>query len=92
MALPIAVRLSAWIYYIEIVPAHRGSGAGRALLRAVEFQLRQGGFDLVGLNVSVDNVVARNLYESSGYEVSSLAMRKVLRESDGDMVSDHRSS
>lgn len=70
----------AWIYDIEISPEHRGQGYGRALLQAAEEQARQHGASTVGLNVFGANTVARNLYESSGYQVTSLAMRKLLRE------------
>jgi ribosomal protein S18 acetylase RimI-like enzyme len=36
------------------------------------------GAEEIGLNVFGQNTVARSLYESSGYEISSLQMRKWL--------------
>ena len=72
----------AWIYSIEIDPAQRGKGYGRALLDAAEKEAARHGFAAIGLNVFGPNTVARNLYESAGYEVSSLQMRKELRPPD----------
>jgi ribosomal protein S18 acetylase RimI-like enzyme len=69
----------AWIYDIEIVPEHRGRGYGRALLLAAEREVERRGCDAIGLNVFATNAVALSLYESSGYETSSLHMRKKLR-------------
>jgi ribosomal protein S18 acetylase RimI-like enzyme len=70
----------AWIFDIEIVPMHRGRGYGRALLRAAEREVKKHGVESVALNVFGDNAVARQLYESSGYEVASVFMRKRLEE------------
>jgi ribosomal protein S18 acetylase RimI-like enzyme len=71
-------RAEAWIYDIEIVPEHRGRGHGRALLRAAEREAHKRGARSIGLNVFGRNTIARQLYESAGYEVTSLHMRKLL--------------
>ena len=68
----------AWIYDIEIVPEQRGRGYGSALLRAAEREVEKQGVKSVALNVFGGNAVARHLYESSGYEITSLFMRKRL--------------
>lgn len=68
----------AWIYDIEVVPEQRGRGYGRTLLRAAEREVERRGGRSIGLNVFGGNAVARHLYESSGYEVTSLHMRKQL--------------
>jgi ribosomal protein S18 acetylase RimI-like enzyme len=68
----------AWIYSIEIDPDERGKGYGRALLDAAEQEAAHHGFSSIGLNVFGPNTVARSLYESAGYEVASLQMRKDL--------------
>jgi ribosomal protein S18 acetylase RimI-like enzyme len=68
----------AWIYDIEIIPERRGQGYGRALLSAAEELAAQHGAVALGLNVFGGNQVARRLYESAGYQVSSLQMRKRL--------------
>lgn len=68
----------AWIYDIEIVPEQRGRGHGRALLEAAEREVKSRGVHSLGLNVFGGNVIARGLYESSGYEATSIQMRKNL--------------
>lgn len=70
----------AWIYDIAINPEQRGKGYGRALLQAAEAQAGQRAAKAIGLHVFGANTVARELYESSGYQVTSLVMRKPLGE------------
>jgi ribosomal protein S18 acetylase RimI-like enzyme len=68
----------AWIYDIEVLEPHRGKGYGRALLQAAEREAARHGAPAIGLNVFGANTVARGLYESAGYEVTSQRMRKSL--------------
>ncbi len=68
----------AWIYAIEVEPGYRGRGLGHQLLDAAELEARRLGARAIALNVFGANHVARQLYESSGYEVTSLQMRKTL--------------
>jgi GNAT superfamily N-acetyltransferase len=72
----------AWIYDIEIVPEHRGQGFGRALLAAAEQEAARQGVSSIGLNVFGRNTVARSLYESAGYEVAAMQLKKPLRPGD----------
>jgi ribosomal protein S18 acetylase RimI-like enzyme len=74
---------AAWIYYIEVLPGQRGKGYGRALLRAAEQYSARHGATEMGLNVFGPNAVARSLYESSGYEITAVNMRKRLPSQDG---------
>ncbi|HET9092124.1 MAG TPA: GNAT family N-acetyltransferase [Acidimicrobiales bacterium] len=67
-----------WIYDIEVAEHLRGKGYGRALLAAGEQEAARHGVEALGLNVFGSNAVARRLYESSGYEISTLQMRKRL--------------
>lgn len=67
-----------WIYDIEVASHQRGRGYGRALLRAAEDEAARNGVAVIGLNVFGVNATARRLYESAGYEVTSLQMRKQL--------------
>jgi ribosomal protein S18 acetylase RimI-like enzyme len=71
-----AGRSGWWIYDIEVVPAQRGRGYGRALLEAAEREAQLRGAESIGLNVFGGNDAARGLYESSGYEVAATHMRK----------------
>jgi ribosomal protein S18 acetylase RimI-like enzyme len=72
-------KIGAWICQIEVVAEQRGKGYGRALLRAAEEATAAEGVEAIGLNVFGENTVARSLYASSGYEITSLQMRKQLR-------------
>ena len=70
--------LGAWIYDIRIEPEQQGKGYGRALLRAAEQETARHGVPSIGLNVFGSNMVARSLYESAGYQVTSIKMHKEL--------------
>ena len=76
-------RAGWWIYDIEVVPAQRGRGYGRALLEATEREAERRGGRSIGLNVFGGNDVALGMYESSGYQVASIQMRKRLASSSG---------
>jgi ribosomal protein S18 acetylase RimI-like enzyme len=68
----------AWIYDIVVNPEQRGRGYGRALLRAAEQEATRHGSKAIGLNVFGTNTVARRLYETSGYQITAMNMRKEL--------------
>jgi ribosomal protein S18 acetylase RimI-like enzyme len=68
----------AWLYNIAIEPEHQGKGYGRALLAAAEQEAARHGIRTLGLNVFGTNAVARHLYESSGYQITAMNMRKDL--------------
>lgn len=70
--------VGAWIYEFEIDSDQRGKGYGRDLLRAAELETVRHGVNAIGLNVFGPNVIARNLYESAGYQVTSIHMHKEL--------------
>lgn len=71
-----AGRAGWWIYDIEVVPARRGQGYGRALLEAAERDAQHRGAVSIGLDVFGGNDVALRMYESSGYEVAAIRMQK----------------
>jgi ribosomal protein S18 acetylase RimI-like enzyme len=75
---PSGFRCGAWLYNIWVAPEERGKGYGRALLHLAEQETRRQGVGSLGLNVFGSNTTARRLYESAGYEVVSLQMRKTL--------------
>jgi len=70
--------LMAWVFEIEIESAFRGRGYGRAAMRLAENEARARGMTSLGLNVHGQNMVARSLYESLGYEVTALQMKKTV--------------
>jgi ribosomal protein S18 acetylase RimI-like enzyme len=57
--------------HINLATRYRGQGAGRALLVAYIDHLRANGVPGVHLETSTQNVAARGLYESLGFEVLS---------------------
>ncbi|MGH3497200.1 MAG: GNAT family N-acetyltransferase [Nocardioidaceae bacterium] len=73
-----SVGRSAFIYDIEVSETQRGQGYGRALLAAAERECRRQGAHEVSLNVFGSNHVARRMYETSGFEVTAVNMRKPL--------------
>ena len=58
--------------------AQRGKGYGKQLMLLIEEKARELGLKSLGLHVFAYNDVALKLYETVGYEVSSLNMRKNL--------------
>lgn len=68
----------AWIYDIELYEPFRGKGYGRALLAVAEDSARNLGVKKLGLNVFGNNTVARNLYDSAGFQVTAMQMSKEL--------------
>jgi ribosomal protein S18 acetylase RimI-like enzyme len=67
-----------WIYDIEMRESHRGKGYGRATMLLAEDRVRELGGTTLGLNVFGTNTTARRLYESLGFEPTSIQMRKAL--------------
>ena len=71
-------RQMAWVFNIEVDPAFRGRGYGRGAMLLAEAEARSHGMTSLGLNVHGQNKVARSLYDSLGYDVMSLQMKKPL--------------
>ncbi|MFI0239480.1 GNAT family N-acetyltransferase [Streptomyces sp. NPDC016845] len=57
----------AYVYDIEVGPAHRGRGHGRSLMLLAEADSLAAGATRIGLNVFAGNTTAQRLYESLGY-------------------------
>jgi ribosomal protein S18 acetylase RimI-like enzyme len=68
----------AWVFEVEIEAAFRGHGYGRAAMKLAEAEARSRGMTSLGLNVHGQNTVARSLYESMGYEVMTVQMKKLV--------------
>lgn len=69
----------AYIFDFRLDKAQRGKGLGRKALAALEREARRLGAIAIDLHVFGANVVARALYESSGYRCMHMNMTKVLR-------------
>lgn len=68
----------AFVYYVEVDPAIRGQGLGRAVMAAGEQYATEHGATSIGLHVFGHNLVARRLYDRLCYQVSSTHMIKSL--------------
>ncbi len=66
------------VWAIEIDAAARGHGLGRRTLKLAEEFARSAGATKLDLNVFGNNTVARGLYESLGYRISTIQMSKLL--------------
>ncbi|AJC61513.1 sortase-like acyltransferase [Streptomyces sp. 769] len=67
-----------WIWDIVIDADKRGRGFGRMAMTLGEEYARAQGAHTLGLSVFGFNTGARGLYESLGYETTSVKMRKRL--------------
>ncbi|MFI9379581.1 GNAT family N-acetyltransferase [Kutzneria sp. NPDC052558] len=72
---------AAWLYDINVFPQHQRQGYGSAILAAAEKLIAAEGKTALGLNVVGDNEAAIALYRRSGYDVTSMAMRKHIQPS-----------
>jgi ribosomal protein S18 acetylase RimI-like enzyme len=68
----------AFIYFIGIDEAFRGKGYGRAAMQALEAEVRPLGATRIDLSVFGDNATAIHLYQSLGYQIQAMGMRKPI--------------
>ena len=61
-------RLAGHLITIDVADAHRGRGAGSAILGAMEQRLMEQGVRGMRLEVAVDNERAQRFYRKLGYE------------------------
>ncbi|WP_110588969.1 GNAT family N-acetyltransferase [Microbacterium suaedae] len=71
---------SWWVWDVVVEPEHRGKGYGRAAMQLAETYAQAGGARTLGLSVFGFNATARALYDSLGYETTSVKMRKRLED------------
>jgi len=69
---------NGFIFELYVDEKFRGKGYGKQVMLLIEEKARELGLKSLGLHVFAVNTVACNLYESVGYEVSSLNMTKKL--------------
>lgn len=69
---------TGFIYDLLIFSEHRRKGYGAQAMLALEQEARRRGMDSLALHVFGHNVAARALYDSLGYEATSITMRKRL--------------
>jgi ribosomal protein S18 acetylase RimI-like enzyme len=68
----------AYVYNIEVAEPARRRGYARAAFVELERVARERGVQQLGLHVFGHNGGARRLYESLGFEPTSITMRKIL--------------
>lgn len=68
----------AWVFDVEVAPAHRGRGHGRTLMLAAERECLAAGVRTLGLNVFTDNTAALRLYQSLGHRPTAHHLHKPL--------------
>lgn len=74
----------AWVLNdLFVVPEGRGSGAGRALVRAAAHEARAVGAAYIALETAPDNATARRLYESEHFVLDDEFLHYSLGLSDG---------
>lgn len=77
-----AVEVHLWS--IAVKEEHRGHNLGGYLLdEARQYYAGLGGYDVMSLNVHVDNISAIHLYERLGFRKASVLKRWFLQEGDG---------
>jgi len=69
---------SAFIYDFLIHEDQRGEGYGTQAMKSLEDWLQQKNIETVSLHIFANNKPALKLYEKTGFEITSLDMRKVL--------------
>ena len=67
-----------WVWDVEVDPAYRGRGYGRATMVAAEAFVREQGVARLGLNVFGGNRAAIALYDDLGYAVDAQQMSRDL--------------
>jgi len=65
---------------IVVAPDQRGRGVGQALIAAAQEWARDRGYRLLSLNVLLENMPARQLYERLGFSPETIRYVKVLKE------------
>lgn len=71
---PLAARVEAFVYDIEVIEKYRGQGYGRATMQAGVEKARELRADSVGLHVFGHNAPAYALYKSLGFVETHINM------------------
>lgn len=83
---PGPAEVEGYVFDVELLPAARGRGLGRATMLAGEDAARALGVTVMRLNVFGHNTTATRLYESLGYAVAGAALHRRLDGDEGHQV------
>lgn len=61
-----------WLGMLQVKPAYHHQGIGKYILTVVEDLAEKDGFRKIGIHTTEDNLAARALYLSEGYEVTEI--------------------
>lgn len=61
-----------WIGMIQVKPKYHLQGVGKYILSVAENIARKKGIQRIGIHTTEDNIAARSLYLSAGYEVTEI--------------------
>ena len=61
-----------WIGMLQVKPIYQHKGIGKFILSQVEKIAKEKGYKNVGIHTTEDNIPARTLYSSVGYEVTEI--------------------
>lgn len=61
-----------WLGMLQVKPAYHRQGIGKYILSVVEGLAEKEGFRKIGIHTTEDNLTARALYLSAGYEVTEI--------------------
>ncbi len=75
---PQSTEVEGYVFDVELLPAARGRGLGRATMLAAHDAARSLGATVMRLNVFGHNGTAMALYESLGYAVTAASMHRRL--------------
>ena len=76
--MPDRTPMHAFVYSLDVDPAHQRRGYGQAIMEATIENCRGLGVGTIGLNVFGHNEVARRLYDRLGFHVTSTSMKLTL--------------
>ena len=61
-----------WVGMLQVKPVYHRKGIGKYVLSVVEDIAKEKGYKKVGIHTTEDNIAARALYLSEGYEVTEI--------------------
>ncbi len=61
-----------WLGMLQVKPQYHRQGVGKYILTVVEEMAKKEGFRKIGIHTTEDNLAARALYQSAGYEVTEV--------------------